>query len=83
MRKIIYICDRCKTILSDEDREIAKPHLSIDFGYQSGWVRKDKDHGWKLAGQITGMKQFCNGRCLAIFLNYVKAVGEAKRKPKK
>jgi len=67
MRKIIYECDTCGTVLSDSDK-IRKPHISIIIGQKSGWVSTTLNYVpgcWHFDAQTSGIFQFCNAGCLA------------------
>lgn len=69
MKIVVYKCDECKAVLSNQKEKIAIPHLSIDFGELiSGWVKREK-HTWKFTKWLQGIKHFCNGRCLARYVN--------------
>ena len=62
MKKEIYICDTCQNVLSDE--KIAETHLSINFAGHSGWVEK-RNKSWVHYQKVSGIKQFCDEKCLA------------------
>lgn len=61
MKKEIYICDTCQNVLSDKG--IAETHLSINFANHSGWV--EKRNTWVHKDKVSGIKQFCDEKCLA------------------
>ena len=72
MRKIIYQCDNCEKILSDD--KINTPHININLNGASGWIVPGNS-GWNNTKQIYGIFQFCNSKCLGDYFN--------KKKPKK
>jgi len=69
-KKIIYVCNHCGKVLSDG--AIASPHLSIDFGYQSGWVSEHHVHNWKHDTRVSGICHFCGSVCLKKFFDGLK-----------
>jgi len=72
MKKIVYLCDNCSKVLSDNP--IAIPHLSIDFGHQSGWVAPHSTYGgWSHTSRVKGgVGHFCSGKCLGNYFNKLK-----------
>lgn len=71
MKVLLYKCDECKNVLSNQKEKIAVPHLSIDFGeFTSGWVKREKNT-WKFQKWLQGIKHFCNSRCLAKYVRKV------------
>jgi hypothetical protein len=73
MRKIIYLCDECQKVLSD-DSKISLPHLSIVFADHSGWVSNQLNYTpcWRHDKKVSGIRQFCNGVCLGRYFNKLK-----------
>ena len=73
----VYRCDNCSAVLSENGE--GKKHLSLNFKEHSGWVDKTipfnptfSDSKWQhINPEIVGIKHFCNGECLA---NYVEVV---------
>ncbi len=60
MKKTIYECDHCGKVIGD------KPHLSIQFGHNSGVAVPPSTAGWHIAEKIPqGIMQFCDEKCLA------------------
>lgn len=76
MKKIIYICDECNKVLSDESKNCR--HLSIKFSNCSGWVSKHplkydtSEWIWEHDNTLEGVKQFCDGKCLGRYFDKLK-----------
>jgi len=66
MRKVIYFCDHCEKEFGD------KEHLSFQFGNQCGWVKPNVHGNWAHFNRISGIKQFCNTKCLGAFFKNLK-----------
>jgi len=67
MKITLYKCDHCRKILSDD--VIRLPHISINLSEKSGWVEPNKNGWYNFSTKITGIKQFCSGRCLGKYFN--------------
>ena len=66
MKRTVYSCDQCKRVLSDGKTFVE--HLSINFCSGSGLYRKKgMTCPWNLITSITGIYQFCDEECLAVF----------------
>ena len=73
MRIELYLCDTCNKQLSKGG--VGKPHISVDFSRNSGWV--EQNDGSYNPGKwchstltlVTGIKQFCNGKCLGDYFD--------------
>lgn len=72
MKQEIYICDNCKKVLSKDGK--GKPHLSINFGFYSGWVENVTDILWRHTKKVDGIKQFCSGQCAKEYFDKLKPV---------
>jgi len=59
----VYTCDHCGKEFGDE------PHLSMSFKDHSGWVFKDKGIWYHRQRLTSGIKHFCNEKCLSVFFN--------------
>jgi len=74
MKLTVYKCDGCDKVLSDGKTSIE--HFSINFGWNSGWAMQISDEvevggyekKWQVTNAFKGIKQFCNGPCLAKFV---------------
>lgn len=74
MKIVIYKCDECNKILSD-DNNIKNIHLSINFAQHSGWVKPSLNYipgCWHHETKLNGIKQFCDEKCLAKFFKKTK-----------
>jgi hypothetical protein len=69
MLSILYKCDECFKILSEDGK--GKPHISINFEKYSGWV-KESNGVWTHYSKVIGLRQFCSGMCLGRFFNKLK-----------
>lgn len=84
MQKIstTYICDNCQNVLSDDNRNINKKHLSFNFqGRNQGWVSRCSGprQNWQFLSSmpINTLKsinqgdfyQFCDYDCLKEFFD--------------
>ena len=67
MKKIIYSCDFCGTVLSDSVVELY-PHISIELTERSGFYLPTRS-SWNLSHRISGIYQFCDGSCLGRFFD--------------
>ncbi len=68
MRLIIYKCDQCNNILSDD--KINEKHLSLSFNHNSGWAKgQENSNRGIFTSTISGIHQFCDTKCLSKYLN--------------
>lgn len=68
MRTIVYSCDACQAVLSDPMNKVAREHISIRIGQESGWVRQTPDGWFPHSDVAPGIYQFCNTECLALVM---------------
>lgn len=72
MREIVYKCDFCKAILSND--RIHKPHLSLHLKEDSGITEPAFREGtkkvefWEFRTNYEGKFQFCDEKCFGNFI---------------
>ena len=80
MKETVYKCNHCEKVLSCDSEKIHKKHLSINFGAHSGQVDYifskygNSARAWSYIKKLEGIKQFCDTKCMAKFMDGLRAI---------
>lgn len=72
MREVIFSCDNCTYVLSDN--KVFKDHISIEF-IDFGIAYKEGSGNWCINNSLHGVKKFCDRDCMKEWIDDINLGG--------